>query len=102
MRKRKRIDADLTELFFTNLIFLVISLDQYVVYLNIFFTDFPRVFFIYLDNDYDGNNDDNGIKTFNRYKPRSLDELATQTKFNKKEIQIIYQGFKQDCPTGMH
>jgi len=38
---------------------------------------------------------------FKRYKPRSLDELITRTKFSKKEIQIIYQGFKQECPTGI-
>ncbi|CAF4869402.1 unnamed protein product, partial [Rotaria magnacalcarata] len=36
-----------------------------------------------------------------RYKPRSLDELTTRTKFSKKEIQLIYQGFKQECPSGI-
>jgi len=51
---------------------------------------------IYLDTDYD----DDGVETFKRYKPRSLDELASRTKFSKKEIQLIYQGFKQECTSG--
>lgn len=50
-----------------------------------------------LDTDFD----DDGLETFKRYKPRSLDELASRTKFSKKEIQLIYQGFKQECPSGM-
>jgi hypothetical protein len=51
---------------------------------------------IYLDTDYE----DDGLETLKRYKPRSLDELASRTKFSKKEIQLIYQGFKQECPSG--
>lgn len=51
---------------------------------------------ISLDTDFD----DDGLETFKRYKPRSLDELASRTKFSKKEIQLIYQGFKQECPSG--
>lgn len=51
-----------------------------------------------LDTDFD----DDGLETFKRYKPRSLDELASRTKFSKKEIQLIYQGFKQECPSGMN
>ena len=50
-----------------------------------------------LDSDYD----DDGSETFKRYKPRSLNELVNLTKFSKKEIQLIYQGFKQECPSGM-
>ncbi|CAM4741216.1 unnamed protein product [Rotaria magnacalcarata] len=34
------------------------------------------------------------------YRPCSLDELVARTKFEKKEIQVIYQGFKQECPSG--
>jgi Ca2+-binding EF-hand superfamily protein len=45
--------------------------------------------------------DDDTLETLKRYKPRSLDELASRTKFNKKEIQLIYQGFKQECPSGI-
>ncbi|CAF1530847.1 unnamed protein product, partial [Didymodactylos carnosus] len=40
--------------------------------------------------------DDDPLETLKRYKPRSLDELEKRTKFTKKEIQLIYQGFKQD------
>lgn len=50
-----------------------------------------------LDTDYT----DEEVETSKRYKPRSLDELTTRTKFSKKEIQLIYQGFKQECPSGM-
>ncbi|CAF1507246.1 unnamed protein product [Didymodactylos carnosus] len=45
--------------------------------------------------------DDESLETLKRYKPRSLDELEKRTKFTKKEIQLIYQGFKQECPTGI-
>ena len=30
-----------------------------------------------------------------RYKPESLDSLCKTTKFTKKELQIMYRGFKQ-------
>lgn len=30
-----------------------------------------------------------------RYKPESLDNLCKTTKFSKKELQIMYRGFKQ-------
>ncbi|CAL4152291.1 unnamed protein product, partial [Meganyctiphanes norvegica] len=36
-----------------------------------------------------------------RYRPEDLEKLAKCTKFNKKEIQLIYRGFKQRCPTGL-
>lgn len=39
--------------------------------------------------------------TLTRYKPESLDSLCKSTKFTKREIQIMYRGFKQECPTGM-
>jgi len=55
---------------------------------------------IYLDNEYDYDDNDR-LEKLKRYKPRSLDELANRTKFSKKEIQIIYQGFKQNCPSGI-
>lgn len=32
-----------------------------------------------------------------RYKPESLDSLVKTTKFSKKELQIMYRGFKQVC-----
>ncbi|CAK9303514.1 unnamed protein product [Gordionus sp. m RMFG-2023] len=30
-----------------------------------------------------------------------LQNLCLQTKFDRKEIQILYQGFKQECPNGV-
>ncbi|KAH1029512.1 hypothetical protein HUJ05_002738 [Dendroctonus ponderosae] len=36
-----------------------------------------------------------------RYRPQEIHKLASKTKFTKKEIQLIYRGFKQECPTGM-
>ncbi|XP_054707530.1 Kv channel-interacting protein 4-like [Uloborus diversus] len=30
----------------------------------------------------------------------SLDELCRKTKFSKKEIQLMYRSFKQECPNG--
>ncbi|XP_067935908.1 Kv channel-interacting protein 4-like isoform X2 [Watersipora subatra] len=39
--------------------------------------------------------------TITRYKPESLESLCRNTKFTKREIQIMYRGFKQECPTGI-
>ncbi|ODN06525.1 Kv channel-interacting protein 4 [Orchesella cincta] len=36
-----------------------------------------------------------------RYRPEELNKLAKTTKFTRKEIQLIYRGFKQECPTGL-
>ncbi|KAG1667541.1 Kv channel-interacting protein 4 [Nymphon striatum] len=36
-----------------------------------------------------------------RYRPERLDNLCKTTKFSRKEIQLMYRGFKQECPTGM-
>ncbi|XP_064602054.1 Kv channel-interacting protein 4-like isoform X7 [Liolophura sinensis] len=36
-----------------------------------------------------------------RYKPEGLDILCRNTKFTRKELQIMYRGFKQECPTGL-
>ena len=33
-----------------------------------------------------------------RYKPEGLDILCRNTKFTKKELQIMYRGFKQVRP----
>ncbi|THD28258.1 Kv channel-interacting protein 4 [Fasciola hepatica] len=33
-------------------------------------------------------------------KPISLNKLETLTRFSRKELQAIYQGFKRVCPTG--
>eukprot|EP00918_Siedleckia_nematoides_P099594 GHVU01217793.1.p1 GENE.GHVU01217793.1~~GHVU01217793.1.p1 ORF type:complete len:204 (+),score=33.22 GHVU01217793.1:124-735(+) len=36
-----------------------------------------------------------------RYKPEGLDALCKNTKFSRKELQIMYRGFKQECPSGI-
>ncbi|XP_037788608.1 Kv channel-interacting protein 1-like isoform X2 [Penaeus monodon] len=35
-----------------------------------------------------------------RYKPDGIDALARTTKFSKKDLQLIYRGFKAECPSG--
>ncbi|KAM9770124.1 A-type potassium channel modulatory protein KCNIP2-like [Menidia menidia] len=34
------------------------------------------------------------------YRPEGLDRLAQQTKFSKRELQVLYRGFKNECPSG--
>ncbi|XP_072239860.1 A-type potassium channel modulatory protein KCNIP2-like [Leuresthes tenuis] len=34
------------------------------------------------------------------YRPEGLDRLVQQTKFSKKELQVLYRGFKNECPSG--
>ncbi|XP_065353235.1 Kv channel-interacting protein 4-like isoform X2 [Cloeon dipterum] len=36
-----------------------------------------------------------------RHRTEELAKLANSTKFTRKEIQLIYRGFKQECPTGL-
>lgn len=36
-----------------------------------------------------------------RYRPEEIQKLTAKTKFSRKEIQLMYRGFKQECPTGM-
>lgn len=36
-----------------------------------------------------------------RHKPEELATLAATTRFSRKEIQLIYRGFKQECPSGL-
>ncbi|VDP09816.1 unnamed protein product [Soboliphyme baturini] len=37
----------------------------------------------------------------NCYRPQSIQHLADLTKFSRKEIQMIYRGFKQGSPNGL-
>lgn len=60
-----------------------------------------RVFHsLYLDEDSVGNQS-REFPSMLRYNPPSLDHLTHRTKFSRKEIQSIYQGFKQECPSGL-
>ncbi|XP_061904091.1 Kv channel-interacting protein 1b isoform X3 [Entelurus aequoreus] len=35
------------------------------------------------------------------HRPEGLDQLEAQTNFNKQELQILYRGFKNECPSGV-
>uniref|UniRef100_A0A8C2Z0I4 Potassium voltage-gated channel interacting protein 2 n=1 Tax=Cyclopterus lumpus TaxID=8103 RepID=A0A8C2Z0I4_CYCLU len=35
------------------------------------------------------------------HRPESMDKLQEQTKFTKKELQVLYRGFKNECPCGV-
>jgi Ca2+-binding EF-hand superfamily protein len=44
---------------------------------------------------------DDSERQVTRYKPEGLDALCRSTKFSRKELQIMYRGFKNECPTGV-
>ncbi|XP_067857441.1 calsenilin-like [Heptranchias perlo] len=48
----------------------------------------------------DSSESDEELSTV-RHQPEGVDELQAQTKFSKKEIQSLYRGFKNECPSGM-
>ena len=48
------------------------------------------MFFYFADNEFD----DLEMQVV-RYKPEGLDALCKNTKFTRKELQIMYRGFKQ-------
>uniref|UniRef100_A0AAQ5XHZ6 EF-hand domain-containing protein n=1 Tax=Amphiprion ocellaris TaxID=80972 RepID=A0AAQ5XHZ6_AMPOC len=35
------------------------------------------------------------------YRPEGLDSLVQKTSFSKKELQVLYRGFKNECPSGI-
>ncbi|XP_032889982.1 Kv channel-interacting protein 2 isoform X5 [Amblyraja radiata] len=35
------------------------------------------------------------------HRPEGLEQLQGQTKFTKKELQVLYRGFKNECPSGV-
>ncbi|XP_059207386.1 Kv channel-interacting protein 1b isoform X3 [Centropristis striata] len=35
------------------------------------------------------------------HRPEGLDQLESQTNFTKQELQILYRGFKNECPSGV-
>ncbi|XP_069385893.1 A-type potassium channel modulatory protein KCNIP2-like [Paralichthys olivaceus] len=47
------------------------------------------------------NTADDGELSTVRYRPEGLDRLVQQTNFNKKELQVLYRGFKNECPSGV-
>ncbi|KAB1259836.1 Kv channel-interacting protein 1 [Camelus dromedarius] len=34
------------------------------------------------------------------YRPEGLEQLEAQTNFTKRELQVLYRGFKNECPSG--
>ncbi|CAB1345192.1 unnamed protein product [Coregonus sp. 'balchen'] len=36
-----------------------------------------------------------------RHRPEGLEQLEALTRFNRKELQILYRGFKNECPSGV-
>ncbi|XP_048041991.1 Kv channel-interacting protein 4 isoform X4 [Megalobrama amblycephala] len=36
-----------------------------------------------------------------RHRPEALELLEAQTRFSRKELQILYRGFKNECPSGV-
>ncbi|KAM3834396.1 A-type potassium channel modulatory protein KCNIP2 isoform 1-T1 [Vipera latastei] len=35
------------------------------------------------------------------HRPEGLEQLQEQTKFSRKELQVLYRGFKNECPSGI-
>ncbi|KAM9511921.1 A-type potassium channel modulatory protein KCNIP1-like isoform 1-T2 [Salvelinus alpinus] len=35
------------------------------------------------------------------HRPEGLDKLEAQSNFNKRELQVLYRGFKNECPSGV-
>ncbi|XP_075922041.1 Kv channel-interacting protein 4-like isoform X2 [Petromyzon marinus] len=36
-----------------------------------------------------------------RHRPEALDKLEAQSKFSRKELQVLYRSFKNECPSGI-
>ncbi|XP_011477216.1 calsenilin isoform X6 [Oryzias latipes] len=50
--------------------------------------------------DKDSSDSDLELSTV-RHQPEGLDQLQAQTKFTRKELQSLYRGFKNECPSGL-
>uniref|UniRef100_A0A7M4F537 Potassium voltage-gated channel interacting protein 2 n=1 Tax=Crocodylus porosus TaxID=8502 RepID=A0A7M4F537_CROPO len=35
------------------------------------------------------------------HRPEGLEQLQEQTRFSRKELQVLYRGFKNECPSGL-
>ncbi|XP_060906629.1 Kv channel-interacting protein 2-like [Labrus mixtus] len=44
--------------------------------------------------------DDDDLATVS-HRPERLDRLVQQTSFSRKELQVLYRGFKNECPSGV-
>ncbi|XP_029924680.1 Kv channel-interacting protein 1b isoform X1 [Myripristis murdjan] len=45
--------------------------------------------------------DDELEMTMVSHRPEGLEQLEAQTNFSKQELQILYRGFKNECPSGV-
>uniref|UniRef100_A0A8V8TMV8 Potassium voltage-gated channel interacting protein 3 n=1 Tax=Homo sapiens TaxID=9606 RepID=A0A8V8TMV8_HUMAN len=60
------------------------------------------VFFRFISGNLAGDSSDSELELSTvRHQPEGLDQLQAQTKFTKKELQSLYRGFKNECPTGL-
>ncbi|XP_035463348.1 calsenilin isoform X1 [Scophthalmus maximus] len=49
----------------------------------------------------DDSNDSDLELSMVRHQPEGLDQLQAQTQFTRKELQSLYRGFKNECPSGL-
>ncbi|XP_065110879.1 Kv channel-interacting protein 4 [Paramisgurnus dabryanus] len=47
------------------------------------------------------NEDEDQESTTEQYHRENLEQLQSQTHFTKQELQLLYRGFKNDCPSGV-
>uniref|UniRef100_A0A8C1GL86 Uncharacterized protein n=1 Tax=Cyprinus carpio TaxID=7962 RepID=A0A8C1GL86_CYPCA len=47
------------------------------------------------------NIDDELEMTMVCHRPEGLEQLEAQTNFTKQELQVLYRGFKNECPSGV-
>ncbi|XP_059400410.1 Kv channel-interacting protein 1-like isoform X3 [Carassius carassius] len=47
------------------------------------------------------NIDDELEMTMVSHRPEGLEQLEAQTNFTKQELQVLYRGFKNECPSGV-
>lgn len=45
--------------------------------------------------------DDEQEQAVQRHRPETIDHLLAQTHFSRRELQILYRGFKNECPSGL-
>ncbi|XP_076308199.1 A-type potassium channel modulatory protein KCNIP1-like isoform X2 [Tachypleus tridentatus] len=75
---------------------LVCFLYMRLILLSLFNTFILSVYYTY----YESDTEDEHLNV-TRYKPERLETLCKATNFSKQEIRLMYQGFKQECPSGV-
>ncbi|XP_037742416.1 calsenilin isoform X3 [Chelonia mydas] len=59
-------------------------------------------FFRFISGDLSQDTSDSNLELSSvRHQPEGLDQLQELTKFTKKELQSLYRGFKNECPSGL-